>query len=59
MPTLYRLQYLFVSLIITLESAKTAIKLGTARNSVTPSDRLIILLKFIAEPAIMQRQYII
>ena len=36
----------------------TAIKFGTAKNKVNASDRLIILLKFMAEPIIMNKQYI-
>ena len=35
---------------------KTAIKLGTARNKVTASDKFIIDWKFIAEPAIIHKQ---
>ena len=38
------------------ESINTAIRFGTAKNSVTASERLIIDWKFIADPAIMHRQ---
>ena len=41
---------------MTPDRAKTAIKLGTARNKVTASERFIILLKFMAEPAIIHIQ---
>lgn len=43
----------------TSESMKTANKFGTAKNKVKASERLIMLLKFIAEPITMKRQYMI
>ena len=42
-PISYRSQYRFNSLITTPDNAKTAIKLGTAKNRVTASDKFIIL----------------
>ena len=50
--------YLLNSFIIISDNKNTAIKFGTAKNKVTASDKFIIDLKFIAEPAIMHKQYI-
>ena len=55
---LYLLQYRLSSLITRFESKNTANRLGTAKNNVKASDKLMILLKFIAEPIIMNKQYI-
>ena len=55
--TLYFSEYLFNSFITTLDNINTAIKFGTAKNKVTASDKFIIDWKFIAEPAIIHKQY--
>ena len=56
---MYLLQYLFNSLIIISDNKNTAIKFGTAKNNVKASDKFTTLFKFIAEPIIINKQYII